>query len=134
MTDNYKPEIREIFEMSLLYHVRYKLRTIFPTRALRDQQGETAFEEFLISAVTKCKQIKLPPTNPDNPRFSLENLFAFAGYLHEKHPEKVNVEVISETISHYMLTEFHQHNWISEGEGATLDLTSDLAQSILRVY
>lgn len=132
--DKYKSEIREIFELVLLFNIRINLRSIFPTRALRDLQDESAFEEFLIAAVAKCKLIELPLTDADNPRFSFENLFAFASYVGEKHPEKHNVEIISKSIPDVVLMEFHSHSWLREGVGKRLDLNSDLAKTILQEF
>ena len=70
-------------------------------------------------------------TDEERAKISLENLFAFAAYVSVKHPEKHSVAVISASIPDGMLMEFQFYNWLREGEGLRLDLTSDLAKTIL---
>ena len=61
--ENNQSEIRDIFELALTYYKRVNLKGVFPTRALRDMQSETSFEEFLRASIPICKKIGLPITN-----------------------------------------------------------------------
>jgi hypothetical protein len=131
-TDN---DLREIFDFCLLYIKRLSLRNIFPEKIIKDNHHECSYEDLMNNILPySIKDGGLPIVNHENPKESIENLFAFAEYVFKHHTDQMNLKSISETISPLFLQDFGGSVWIHYPNIEGLDLKSDHATIMLENF